>query len=190
MTYGNGLHIIITLTREVFDLKFTKSQLLRAPNQQVELQENIEFEASTFAKFERIRGLKDVQLVGKGYFDVRLDLFSLSCTISGVMVVPCAVSLEDVDYPFTTEMNVTYSFHKLTDDQGDMVVTKGDVVEVLPEVFAAILMEVPLKVVKPGVVYPKSDHWEVISEAEYQRQKSKELDPRLAKLKEFVSNDE
>ena len=52
------------------------------------------------------------------------------------------------------------------------------------------MMEVPLKIVKEGLTqYPKGDGWEVVKEEDYIKEKSKEIDPRLAKLKEFKLED-
>ena len=47
-----------------------------------------------------------------------------------------------------------------------------------------------MKVVKDDAVYPSGDGWEILSEAEYQRRKGNEIDPRLAKLKEFKFEDQ
>ena len=51
-------------------------------------------------------------------------------------------------------------------------------------------MEVPLKVVKEGIKeYPKGDGWEVVKEEDYTKSKKDDIDPRLAKLKEFKLED-
>ena len=81
-----------------------------------------------------------------------------------------------------------FAFTKCDDDVHE---AKGDVIELLPVIFQLILMEVPLKIVKEGAVYPKGNGWEVMREETWQREKSSEIDPRLAKLKEFkVTDDE
>ena len=47
-----------------------------------------------------------------------------------------------------------------------------------------ILMEVPLKVVKEGLIeYPKGNGWEVVRESDQVEERP--IDPRLAKLKDF-----
>ena len=81
-----------------------------------------------------------------------------------------------------------FSFDKTNDE--DVHEVKGDVVELLPVIFQLILMEVPLKVVKKGLKqYPKGDGWEVVKEEDYELSKKDEIDPRLAKLKEFKLED-
>ena len=105
-----------------------------------------------------------------------------------MMIVPCSITLEDVEYDFHTKSLEVFSFEK-TDDE-DVHEVKGDVVELLPVIFQLIVMEVPMKIVKEGLTqYPKGDGWEVVKEEDYIKEKSKEIDPRLAKLKEFKLED-
>ena len=104
------------------------------------------------------------------------------------MIVPCSITLEDVEYDFHTKSLEVFSFDKTEDE--DVHEVKGDVVELLPVIFQLILMEVPLKVVKEGIKeYPKGDGWEVVKEEDYTKSKNDDIDPRLAKLKEFKLED-
>ena len=102
------------------------------------------------------------------------------------MIVPCSITLEDVEYDFHTKSLEVFSFDKVDDE--DVHEVKGDVVELLPVVFQLILMEVPLKVVKKGLKqYPKGDGWEVVKEEDYKKSEKKDIDPRLDKLKRIQS---
>lgn len=105
------------------------------------------------------------------------------------MVVPCAITDEDVLVEFKTEDDPVFSFGK-TDDE-EAIEVKGDTVELMPVVYPLIMMEIPLKVVKPGLKdYPKGDGWEVLTEEEYLREKQSQIDPRLAKLRDYKPKDE
>ena len=109
-------------------------------------------------------------------------------SITGVMIVPCSITLDDVEVSFHSESEEVFSFVKCED--ADVHEAKGDVVELLPVIFQQILMEIPLKVVKPGIKeYPKGEGWKVIREEDLQEEKEKEIDPRLAKLREFKAED-
>lgn len=44
------------------------------------------------------------------------------------MVVPCAISLEDVDYPFSIDTDVVFAFYKPEDDE-DVVEARKDVAD-------------------------------------------------------------
>ena len=57
-------------------------------------------------------------------------------------------------------------------------------------IFQLIVMEVPLKNCEGRTdTVSKGDGWEVVKEEDYIKEKSKEIDPRLAKLKEFKLED-
>ena len=169
-------------------MKWSKAEFLQAENGTIDLDDTISFEPAVFAKMHQIRGLQDVTVSGNIHYDTDSDRVFADLDISGVMIVPCSITLEDVEYDFHTKSLEVFSFEK-TDDE-DVHEVKGDVVELLPVIFQLILMEVPLKIVKKGLKqYPKGDGWEVVKEEDYEKAKSDEIDPRLAKLKEFKLED-
>ena len=169
-------------------MKWSRLQILQAENQTISFDESIDFEPAAFAKMTQIRGLHDVTVSGNVHYDSSSDRVYAHLDIEGVMIVPCSITLEDVEYDFHTKSLEVFSFEKC--DDGDIHEVKGDVVELLPVIFQLIVMEVPLKIVKEGLTqYPKGDGWEVVKEEDYIKEKSKEIDPRLAKLKEFKLED-
>ncbi len=173
-----------TLDNEVILLKWSRADLLQSLNETISFHERISFQPEVFAKMNQIKGLRDVTVSGNVHYDTSEEKVFIDLSIEGVMIVPCSITLEDVEYEFQTNSLEVFSFEKLEDE--DVHETKGDVVELMPVVFQLILMEVPLKVVKPGVHhYPKGEGWEVVKEEDYTKAKSREIDPRLAKLKEF-----
>lgn len=169
-------------------MKWSKLELLQAKNDTIEFEDTIDFEPAVFYKMHQIRGLQDVTVSGNIHYDASIERIFADLDIEGVMIVPCSITLEDIEYDFHTKSLEVFSFDK-TDDE-DVHEVKGDVVELLPVIFQLILMEVPLKIVKKGLMqYPKGDGWEVVKEEDYIKAKSDEIDPRLAKLKEFKLED-
>lgn len=170
-------------------LKFSKRDLIQAENN-IEFNDTITFEHEVFAKMHNLRDLKNVDISGTLQYDEVSDLATCQLQVSGTMVVPCAITNEDVDYDFETDGDVVYAFHKVEKD-GDVIEAKGDVIELLPQVFQLIMLEIPLKVVKEGIKeYPKGDGWEVITEADLEESKKNEIDPRMAKLADFKFEDD
>lgn len=165
-------------------MKWTKSELLQAENNTIEFNEFIEFDEVTLSKVSHLRKLKDVNVSGDIHYDAKSDYAIANLHVTGTMVVPCSISLEDVDVDFDTSSCEIYSFEK-NPENDEVHETKKDIVELYPAIFQLIVMEIPFKVVKEGVKYPKGKGWEVVSEEEYQASKKDEIDPRLAKLKEF-----
>lgn len=169
-------------------MKWSRAELLQADKQTIEFDEEIEFNPAAFAKMHQLRGLQDVTVSGNIHYDTTSERVFADLDIEGVMIVPCSITLEDVEYDFHTQSLEVFSFEKTDDEEVHEV--KGDVVELLPVIFQLILLEVPLKVVKDGLKeYPKGDGWEVVKEEDYVKEKKDEIDPRLAKLKEFKLED-
>ena len=169
-------------------MKIARADLLRAENNTISIDESIRFEPEAFARMHNIRSVPDVHVSGEIHYDVVSERAYADLSITGVMIVPCSITLDDVEVSFHSEREEVFSFVKCED--ADVHEAKGDVVELLPVIFQQILMEIPLKVVKPGIKeYPKGEGWKVIREEDLQEEKEKEIDPRLAKLREFKAED-
>lgn len=105
------------------------------------------------------------------------------------MILPCAVSLEDVDYPFEIDSTAIFAFYKPQDDE-DVIEVKRDTVELTPVIFQEIMMDVPMRVVKDGATLKtKGNGWKVLNE-EDEREDEDYIDPRLAKLKDYFKDKE
>lgn len=184
MTLKTNFLIIGTLGNEVISLKWSKTELLQNLDRELRFDEAITFEQDVFSKINHLRGLRDVILSGTIRYDSNTSLVYADIQVEGIMIVPCAITNEDIEHPFSTESLEVFSFHKIEKDE-DIHEVKGDVVELLPVIFQLIILEVPFKLVKDGIVdYPKGDGWEVVKEEDYRKEKSA-IDPRLAKLKDF-----
>lgn len=165
-------------------MKWSRTEILQALNATITFDDSITFEPSAFSRMSQLKGLQDVTVSGNIHYEGHSDRVYADLDISGVMIVPCSITNEDVEYDFHTKSLETFAFDKSEDE--DVHEAKGDVVELLPVIFQLILLEVPLKVVKEGITsYPKGDGWEVVKEEDYVKAEGKKLDPRLAKLKEF-----
>lgn len=169
-------------------MRYAKAELLRAENHTIAVDERICFEPKAFERMDHIRSVPDVHVSGTIHCDDVSDRVYADLSITGVMIVPCSITLEDVEYAFHTETSETFSFSKT--EETDVHEAKGDVVELLPIVFQQILMEVPLKVIKEDVgAYPEGNGWKVIREEDLAKEKKAQIDPRLAKLREFKPED-
>ncbi|MFV0479524.1 MAG: YceD family protein [Anaerorhabdus sp.] len=165
-------------------MKWTKAQLLQHRDNAIEIDEFVQFQEIDFDREERLRGLKEVHVSGVGQFGHSMGTYEFDLDIAGVMICPCAITNELVEVPFETYSHEIFSFVDTEDI--DVHVVKNEIIELLPVIFQLIALEVPLRVVKEGPIdYPKGDGWRILSEAEFEKSKEDQLDPRLAKLKEF-----
>lgn len=109
--------------------------------------------------------------------------------VKGQMILPCAVSLEDVDYPFDIKSATVFAFYKPLDDE-DVIEVKRDTVDLTPVVFQEIMMDVPMRVVKDGATLKtEGNGWKVLNEKDEGKDEDY-IDPRLAKLKDYFKDKE
>lgn len=165
-------------------MKWTLADLLQSNSGNISFSEDVEIDSSVFAKNSRINSVKDVHVSGHGYLDEEENRFYVQMNVSGTMLVPDAITNEEIEYPFETESDETYVFENV-DEDGVRLVT-NEVIELLPAIIDDIMLEVPLQVTNASEdEYPHGDGWRVITEEEYQKSQGQRIDPRLAKLKEF-----
>lgn len=165
-------------------MRWTRSELLASPSDKVEFDEDVRVDSSEFHLTSRIRDVKNVHVSGEGFLDPDTDRFYADMHITGVMICPDAISDEDTEVPFETDSEEEYSFAP-TEEDGVRIVN-DEIIELLPAVAQAILMEVPLQVIREGQrEYPRGEGWQVYSEADYEESRKDQVDPRLAGLKQF-----
>lgn len=168
-------------------VKWTKHELFTLKEQELDFETEISF--PEIPAQMGIRRLEHIHVAGKLFYEKDTDHVLAELTISGTMVVPCAITLEDVDYTFTTTTELVYGFNEENDP--DVFVIQKDGLDLHEGVLNAILLEKPITLVKHGLKsYPKGEGWEVTTEADYQKSKATETDPRLAVFKDYKQHDE
>ena len=151
--------------------------------------EMLTFPDEMFHNLSQINGLKDVNVTGLGRLDMKNRQLYVDFTIKGQMILPCAVSLENVDYPFTIDSSTVFAFYKPEEDE-DVIEVKRDTVDLTPIVFQEIMMDVPMRIVKEGATLKtKGNGWKVLNEEDIQQDEDY-IDPRLAKLKDYFKDKE
>ncbi len=123
-----------------------------------------------------IRSISPVKVSGFIYNNE--EELDLEVVVSGVMVLPCARTLKDVERPFSIEINESIDEN---DDKYLKIIQNR--LDIFPIIWQYILVDVPLRVLHPDAkeepIY--GNGWCLITEDD-----TKEvIDPRLAKLKEY-----
>ena len=97
------------------------------------------------------------------------------------LTLVCSVSLKDVKYPI--DIDIKEEISDDSEEEFDKILNNS--IDLLPIIWQNILMENPMKVVSPDIkeenIY--GDGWKFITEEE----ENKEIDPRLSKLKDYLS---
>ncbi len=127
-----------------------------------------------------LRRLEKVQGEIAFYYDAE-DKLAINYGLAGTMICPCAITLEDVEVPFSLEND-----ERIVHDIQDEGFYLGEDMDLEKLVLYIVLPEVPIKVVKnEKIEYYRTDGWSFVSEEEFESSKKDEIDPRLQKLKEY-----
>lgn len=170
-------------------LKWNLQWIVKQKDGRFSFDELITFPDEMFQNLSQINGLKDVNVTGEGRLDMKNRQLYIDYNVKGQMILPCAVSLENVDYPFDISSSVIFAFYKPQDDE-EVIEVKRDLVDLTPVVFQEIMMDVPMRVVKEGATLKtEGDGWKVLNE-EDKWQDDDYIDPRLAKLKDYFKDKE
>ena len=159
-------------------MKWSKSQLARLDIPNFTFHESIVLDSNFIESIPNLLDIKDLVLQGKGHYLDELDTLRIEFTLKGIMVVPCARSLEPVDYLFESVDEAEYSFSESQNEE--CIIVKGNIIDMDELIKEIISLEVPIRVVKEGAELKKSGKgWEVKGENEVG------IDPRFEKLKEL-----
>lgn len=109
-----------------------------------------------------IRKLNNTYLKGK-ITRISDDTFSIIGVLSGTMVLPDDITLEDVDYNY--EIQIDENFGENTENNIEIV---QNTIDILPFLWQNIIVEIPLKVVsdKNRNKTTQGNGWRLISEDE------------------------
>lgn len=141
-------------------------------------------EALTIEK-EQLEGtdlteLKEVQVEGNITRN-GLDDYILNLTISGTMIIPCAVTLKPVSYPFS--ILVEGNIKEMLEEMGEIDKKMENTIDIFPIIWENILVEIPCRVVSEDAenISLEGNGWRLITE-----EQNEEINPELQKLKDLL----
>lgn len=92
--------------------------------------------------------LDDVKVTGE-IFKNSLGNIELYLNVVGVMVLPCAITLKPVSYPFDIEISGEYD--EIMQEMGEISTNFKNTIDIFPIIWENILMEIPMRVVSDDV---------------------------------------
>ena len=118
-----------------------------------------------------ILNMGEVSVQGEIINNIEQTIIKL--TIKGQMTLPCNLTLEPVDYPFSLEIE---------ENLDEIIENSQKTIDILPIIWENILMEIPMKVISPKAkdMKTKGDGWELITDSKEKGNNS------LAKLKDLL----
>ena len=145
----------------------------------IEIEEYVEIPKDYYEKTD-IRELDKVLVKGV-VKEIGDDVFNLNVNVKGKMILPCALSLEDVDYPFEINVDENIGFD---DDFEKNYKIVSNTLDILPILWENIVLEIPSRVVKDNAkIKTEGDGWCLTSEDEFKNNK-------LSDLKELLEMEE
>lgn len=108
-----------------------------------------------------IKKIKNLKI--NGYIDRDiLDEYHIYLKIEGTLILECAITLKDVEYPISVEIDDNYE--DLMAEIGENVKNITNSLDIWPIVWHNVLLVVPMRVVSPGaeVEITKGEGWKFI----------------------------
>lgn len=128
-----------------------------------------------------IKDISDVKVQGK--ITENGENYEVQLNIKCDLTLTCSVSLKDVIYPIDINIIENISQNNENIEEFDKIINNS--IDLVPIIWQNILVEVPIRVLSPDIkeenIY--GDGWKFITNEE----EKKEIDPRLEKLKDFLS---
>ena len=124
----------------------------------LEIDEEVEIDES-YLETSEIRKLSKVHVTGNVEVDYE-DNINLFLNVTGTMVLPCAVTLDDVDYEFSSEIEESLGKFE------EIYKNNKNTLEISDILWENIVLEIPIRVVSDEIEPSNTsgDGWELISE--------------------------
>ena len=123
--------------------------------------------------------LKDTKLTGNITKDS--GCYYIDAVLSGIMTLPCSITLKPVDVPF--EVSISGNIEELLLEIGKFEKKTENTIDIFPIIWENILMEIPIRVVSEEAEEKtyEGDGWKLITE-----EVSTSPNPELEKLKDLL----
>ena len=156
------------------------TKLIQSQVEEIEIDESIDIPKDLLEGTD-IKNISKVKV--NGNIIENGESYEVNLNISCDLTLVCSVSLNDVNYPINIEINEIISQNGENIEDFCKIINNS--IDLVPIIWQNILVEVPIRVVSPDIeeenIY--GDGWKFITKEE----ENKEIDPRLEKLKDFLS---
>lgn len=168
-------------------MQWAVEELKRLGNRTLKFDEYVNVD-DILDKNGEIRQISPVRV--QGHVIVSKTLISFHLHISGTMVLPCSLTLVDVDYPFSIETIESFQLNEYVEvDEAEneyIHPIEGQFIDLMPIIKENVLLSIPMKVVHPDAkILESGEGWEFVTG----EKKKDAIDPRMAKLAEFFNKD-
>lgn len=163
-------------------MKWQIARLLKESTKEIEIDEEVDF-SDAVKRNPDIRRMTKVTVMGKGSIFTTERKMEFDLMIKGEMTFGCALTLDDVSYPFEATINPVFiwDIDRYDEDSEDYLVK--DTIELASAVWQEIFIQIPLRVVKDNAHEElASQGVKILSEEEMEKETENKVDPRFAIL--------
>jgi len=166
-------------------MKWQIARLLKESTKEIEINEEVDF-SDAVKRNPDIRKMSKVKVTGKGFIYATERIMKFELTIEGDMILGCALTLDDVNYPFTATIEPVYTWNpEIYDEDSEDYLVK-DTIELASAVWQEIFIQIPLRVVKDGAYEELASLGvEILTEEDLEKEAESKIDPRLAVLQDL-----
>ena len=106
--------------------------------------------------------LNDVKV--NGILESMYEDYHLEVEVSGTMVLPCAITLEEVSYPFS--FKIDENLENFFENEEKKCKTCENTIDIFPIIWENILMEIPMKVVSENAkdIHMEGEGWKLLTD--------------------------
>lgn len=154
-------------------------ELAKIPTKGLVLNEKINFEKSLYQNTD-IRELKDLNLTGEITKNMDQEI-SLHVNLKGIMVLPDARTLEDIELPIN--IKIDEKIDETNEFCQEYFEKSKNTLDIMGILWENIVLEVPISISMSENTTMEGNGWELVEE------KKESIDPRLAPLRKLLDSE-
>ena len=163
-------------------MKWQIARLLKESTKKIQINEEVDF-SDAVKRNPDIRSMTKVLVTGKGTIFATERRMVFDLTIKGDMTLGCALTLDDVIYPFEATLHPVFIWDSEKYDEDSEEYLVKDTIELASAIWQEIFIQIPLRIVKDGAHAELARQGiKILSAEESAEEAEKKVDPRLAVL--------
>ena len=164
-------------------MKWQIAELIKEQTKEIQVDEEVDF-SDAVRQNPDIKNMSKVHVKGKGFIDTTTRTVAFDLTIKGKMTLSCALTLDDVSYPYEATISPTFTWDLERYDENYADYLIKDTIELASVIWQEIFIQIPLRVVKDGA-YDELDRQgiEILTAEDLKKETEITDDPRFSVLK-------
>ena len=164
-------------------MKWQIAKLIKESTKEIEINEEVDF-SDAVKRNPDIRKMSKVIVTGKGSIYATQRTMEFNLTVKGEMTLSCALTLDDVIYPFEATLNPVFTWDQERYDEDSEDYLVKDTIELASAIWQEIFIQIPLRVVKDGAHDELARQGiEILTEEDLEKEAETKVDPRFSVLK-------